>query len=242
MPAAIVARPKPSANTSSTAAPTASPMPIASEEALRLSSSAASSSSSRTSELARSETLLTVAPRPGDSCSVSRVCMASPVDDLGEHDSGDERRAHDHAAVRGPCRPCAFSSSTWAASRAAVPSAQVAGERRAPGWSARCPSREPGSGSASACAGRPRRCAAPPRATRRRRRPALRRDRRGAAGARRRARREGRPCSLLHRRRLARGDAPELGRGAPRGHRRDRGEARVETGPEQLAEHARFVA
>ena len=85
----------------------------------RLSSSAASSSSSRTSELARSETLLTVAPRPGLSCSVSGVCMAPPVDDLGEHDPGDERRADDRAAGRGPCRPCASSSS--AASAASGP-------------------------------------------------------------------------------------------------------------------------
>src|SRR5580765_5347745 len=90
IPAAIVARPKPSANTSSTAAPSARPIPIPSDAILRLTSSAASSSSRRTSELACSETLFTVEPSPAVSCSVSGVSMASPVDDLGEHDSGDE--------------------------------------------------------------------------------------------------------------------------------------------------------
>src|SRR5262245_31237247 len=96
IPAAIVARPKPSANTRKTAAPSARPIPIPSCEAFRLSSSAASSISSRTRVLACSATPLAVAPRPGDSGSVSGVCTASPVDHLREDDPGDERRTDDH--------------------------------------------------------------------------------------------------------------------------------------------------
>src|SRR5262245_8743324 len=76
-----------------------SPAPMPRFVALRFSSSCASSSSRRTSELACSATSFAVAPRPG-CASVSRVCMASPVDELGDHDPGGERDAEDEERAR----------------------------------------------------------------------------------------------------------------------------------------------
>src|SRR3954451_10148262 len=84
--------------TSMSAAPKAKPMPIPSDVTLRLSSSAASSSSSRTIELVCSATCLTAAPTPCESA--SWVGMASPIDELREHDPGDERGADDDERVR----------------------------------------------------------------------------------------------------------------------------------------------
>src|SRR5436190_14259415 len=68
-----------------------------------LSSRVASSSSSLNSALARSATSLAVAPRPF--CSVAGVCMAPPVDDLGQQDSGGECRADDHERARPALHP-----------------------------------------------------------------------------------------------------------------------------------------
>src|SRR3954465_1637879 len=85
-------------NTSMSAAPNANPIPIPSDVTLRLSSSAASSSSSRTIELVCSATCLTPAPTPCESA--SWVGMASPIDELREHDPGDECRTDDDERVR----------------------------------------------------------------------------------------------------------------------------------------------
>src|SRR4029079_4081389 len=84
--------------TSVPAAAMAKPMPIPSAMTFRLSSSAASSSSSRAIELVCSATCLTAAPTPWPS--VVGVGMASPVDPLREHDSGDDRDSHDEEGVR----------------------------------------------------------------------------------------------------------------------------------------------
>src|SRR5262245_44174722 len=85
-------------NRSTTAAPTARPMPTPSETTFFFSSSAASSSSSLTMVLVRSATSFTAAPRLCES--VSGVGMASPVDPLREHDSCNERRADDQERAR----------------------------------------------------------------------------------------------------------------------------------------------
>src|SRR3954470_18604050 len=84
--------------TSMSAAPNANPIPIPSDVTLRLSSSAASSSSSRTIELVCSATCLTAAPTPCESA--SWVGMASPIDELREHDPGDECGTDDDERVR----------------------------------------------------------------------------------------------------------------------------------------------
>src|ERR1051325_4320058 len=76
-------------------------MPIASFVTLRFSSSAASSSSRRTRALACSATLFVAGPRRcSRPCSVSWVCMPSPVNHLGEDDSGCKRRADDEERRR----------------------------------------------------------------------------------------------------------------------------------------------
>ena len=211
---------------------------MASEETLRLSSSAASSSSRRTSELARSETLFTVAPRPGVSCSVSWVCMASPVDDLGEHDPGDERGTDDDQR-RWPLPPLRFfffvfgrepscgpegaGGGSWLVGASPLARALIrlgfSLRRKAASFAELLG--EPLADAVAACGravGEVLQAVGP----------AI--DQEVAL------------VHLLHRRRLARGDAPELRGGSPRGHGRDRGEARVETGPEQLSQHAGFVA
>src|SRR3954464_12787480 len=75
--------------TSMSAAPKAKPIPIPSDVILGLSSSAASSISSRTIELVCSATCLTAAPTPCESA--SWVGMSPPIDELREHDPGDDR-------------------------------------------------------------------------------------------------------------------------------------------------------
>ena len=163
---------------SSTTAPSASPIPIAIDGALRLSSSAASSSSSRTSELARSETLLTV--RPGRGFRAQSLGCAWPLQSMTLASTiPATSAAPTTSSGAGPLPPLRFFLLRLG------PRAELRAARRwrsAAGSSERCPSRGPGSGSASASAGRPRRCAAPPTAIRRRRRFAPRRGRRGAAG------------------------------------------------------------
>src|SRR4051794_22463623 len=72
-------------------------MPTPSAATLRFSSSVASSTSSRARALACSVTCLTAGPRPE---SVSRVGMASPVDDLRDHDAERERRGDHDEGVR----------------------------------------------------------------------------------------------------------------------------------------------
>src|SRR6476659_4563779 len=64
-----------------------------------LSSSWASSSSSRKSELVCSATWRATAPRP-EFCSVSCVCIVSPVDRLGDGDPDDEGDADDEERAR----------------------------------------------------------------------------------------------------------------------------------------------
>src|SRR5207253_2969839 len=96
IPAAAAPMPKPSAYSRSTAATSPNAIPRASATTLRFSSSVASSSSRRTRALACSATLLVAGPRRCSwPTSVSRVCMASPVDDLGKQDSRREGGADD---------------------------------------------------------------------------------------------------------------------------------------------------
>src|SRR5439155_2966075 len=104
--AAIVANRKPSMKTAKTAAAAPMPMPMPSAATFFFSSRPASSSSSFAIALACSATVFAAAPTPPFcACSVSGVCMASPVDHLRggdprrERERGDEPRA-DPAAAR----------------------------------------------------------------------------------------------------------------------------------------------
>src|SRR6266540_2375564 len=96
--AAPAARPNPSANNRKTPALATSPMPTPRAATFRLTSSAASSSSSRASVLACSATSLAAGPTPR--CSVSRVGMSPPVDELGEADPCGECDPQDEERVR----------------------------------------------------------------------------------------------------------------------------------------------
>src|SRR5206468_856853 len=95
--AAAAASANASANKPKSAAPTSRPIPSPSATTFFLSSAAASSSSSLTIERARSATSFAAPPRPGRS--PARMGMASPVDQLGEHDAAEQRGAdHDERA------------------------------------------------------------------------------------------------------------------------------------------------
>src|SRR5205823_4450643 len=105
IPAAPAPIPKPRAKSRSTAATSPKAIPRANEAILRLSSRLASSSSRRTSALACSATFLAAGPSPCSvACSVSWVCMASPVDHLGGEDAHGERGSDDEQRRRATAR------------------------------------------------------------------------------------------------------------------------------------------